>query len=259
MLERGKMDRDLIEIVGIESLVPKEHLLRKIDDAVEFNQLYEMVEPLYSEDTGRPSIDPVVLLKMVLIQHIYGLPSLRRTAEEVSLNVAYRWFLGYSLQEETPHFSTVSYNFRHRFTAETVDQIFAWILNEIAEAGYLSPKAVFIDGTHIKANANTKKSVKEQIPAASKHYAKELMEEVNADREAHGKKPFEDDDEDEPPEAPKKSKDNTSKKKLSRRKKEKNRTITKSVIDPDCGLFVKGDRDYPKFCVKSLQDLQDDV
>ena len=185
MLERGKMDRDAIEIVGIDSLVPKEHLLRKIDAAIDFTCLYAMVEPLYSEDTGRPSIDPVVLFKMVLIQHLYGLPSLRRTAEEISVNVAYRWFLGYTLQEETPHFSTVSYNFRHRFTTETVDQIFEWILNEIAEAGYLSPKAVFIDGTHIKANANTKKAVKEQIPVASKHYAKELMEEVNADREAH--------------------------------------------------------------------------
>lgn len=56
MLERGKMDRDLIEIVGIDSLVPKEHLLRKSDDAVDFNRLYQMVEPLYSEDNGRPSI-----------------------------------------------------------------------------------------------------------------------------------------------------------------------------------------------------------
>ena len=66
MLERGKMDRDAIEIVGIDSLVPKEHLLRKVDEAVDFNRLYEMVEPLYSEDTGRPSIDPVVLFKMCL-------------------------------------------------------------------------------------------------------------------------------------------------------------------------------------------------
>ena len=119
---------------------------------------------------------------MGLIQHLYGLPSLRRTAEEVGLNVAYRWYLGTPLQEETPHFSTVSYNFRHRFTEETVDQVFRWILEEVAEAGYLSPRAVFIDGTHIKANANTKKQVKVQIPAASKHYARELMEEVNADR-----------------------------------------------------------------------------
>ena len=135
MLERGKMEQD--------------HLLRKIDRAVDFNRLYEMVEPLYCEDNGRPSIDPVVLFKMVLIQHLYGLPSLRRTAEEIRGSIYYRWFLGYSLQEETPHFSTVSYNFRHRFTEETVDQVFRWILEEVAQAGYLSPKAVFIDGTHI--------------------------------------------------------------------------------------------------------------
>ena len=138
MLERGKKDREQVEFVVIDELVPREHLLRKIDAAVDFERLYEMVEPLYSEDNGRPSIDPVVLFKMVLIQHLYGLPSLRRTADEVGLNVAYRWFLGYTLQEETPHFSTVSYNFRHRFTAETVDQVFAWILSEVADAGYLS-------------------------------------------------------------------------------------------------------------------------
>nr|WP_235379836.1 transposase [Pseudoflavonifractor phocaeensis] len=173
MLERGKMDRDLVEFVVIDQLVPKEHLLRKIDAAVDFTQLYEMVEPLYCEDNGRPSIDPVVLFKMVLIQHLYGLPSLRRTAEEVSANNCYRWFLGYPLQEETPHFSTMSYNFRHRFTEETVDRVFAWILDEVAKAGYLSPKAVFIDGTHIKANANTKKQMKEQIPAAARNYAKD--------------------------------------------------------------------------------------
>lgn len=148
------MDRDLVEFVVIDQLVPKEHLLRKIDAAVDFTQLYEMVEPLYCEDNGRPSIDPVVLFKMVLIQHLYGLPSLRRTADEVSANNCYRWFLGYPLQEETPHFSTVSYNFRHRFTEETVDRVFAWILDEVAKAGYphmnkkgvlpVLPKALFL-------------------------------------------------------------------------------------------------------------------
>ena len=70
MLERGKMDRDVIgDRRDTTALVPKEHLLRKIDKAVDFNRLYEMVEPLYCEDNGRPSIDPVVLFKMVLIQH----------------------------------------------------------------------------------------------------------------------------------------------------------------------------------------------
>ncbi len=134
----------------------------------------------------------------------------------------------------------MSYNFKHRFTAEVVDQVFNWILDEIAEAGYLAPKAVFVDGTHIKANANTKKQVKEEVPVVSKHYAEELIAEINADREAHGKKPFKDDDE-QPPKGGKKPRDNTSKKKLARRKKEKTRTVTRSVTDPDCGLFVKGD------------------
>jgi len=239
MLQRGKLSRGVVEIVDTESLVPQNHLLRKIDTAVNWERIYEMVEPLYCEDNGRPAVDPVVLVKMVLIQHLYGLPSLRRTAEEIYLNTAYRWFLGYTLQEETPHFSTVSYNFRHRFTEETVDGIFAWILEEIAQAGYLSPKAVFIDGTHIKASANTKKQVKAVIPVVSKRYAKELMEEVNADREAHGKEPF---DDDEPPKSGgKKRRDNTSRKKLARRKKEKTRTVIKSVTDPDCGMFVKGE------------------
>ena len=173
MLERGKMDRNVIEMVEIDGLVPEGHLLRKIDKAVDFNRLYEMVEPLYCEDNGRPSVDPVVLFKMVLIQHLYGLPSLRRTAEEVSGNIYYRWFLGYTLQEETPHFSTVSYNFRHRFTEETVDQVFRWILEEVAEAGYLSPKAVFEppaptkkprDNTSKKKLARRKKEKQRTVP-----------------------------------------------------------------------------------------------
>jgi transposase len=239
MLSRGQNGRDIMQMVWLEDLVPKEHLLRKIDSAVNFDKIYEMVEELYCEDNGRPSIDPVVLVKMVLIQHLYGLPSLRRTAAEVEVNMAYRWFLGYSLQDETPHFSTLSYNFKHRFTSETVDQIFAWILNEIAEAGYLSPTAVFIDGTHIKANSNNKKKIQEEVPVASKRYAKELMEEINADREDHGKKPFRDDDDNNDPSKPSKPNKNTSKKKLELRKKMK--TVTKSVTDPGSGLFVKGD------------------
>ena len=226
-------------MIFTEDCVPQEHLLRKIDAAMDFNKIYDFVEKLYCADNGRRSIDPVVLFKMVLIQHLYGLPSLRRTADEVSVNMEYRCFLGYGLNETTPHFSTVSYNFRHRFTAETIDKIFNWILDEIAKAGYLKPEAVFIDGTHIKANANTKKQIKEGVPVAAKRYADELMQEVNLDRENHGKKLFDDDS---APKSGGKKKDNTSKKKLAnRKKKSKKRVVTKSKTDPDSGLFVKGE------------------
>ena len=97
-----------------------------------------MVESLYSENNGQPSVDPVVLVKIALIHHLYGLSSLRRTAEKVYLNTAYRWFLGYTLQEGTPHFFTVSDNFCHCITEGTVNLIFAWILEEVAQGGYLS-------------------------------------------------------------------------------------------------------------------------
>ena len=175
---------------------------------------------------------------LIFRSSVFGLPSLRRTADEVSLNIAYRWFLGYGLQEETPHFSTLSYNFRHRFNTDTIDKIFAWILSEAAEAGYLKPEAVFIDGTHIKANANTKKKIEVEIPVAAKRYADELLTEINNDRGEHGKSPFDD----ETPKSKGKKKDNTSKKKLkNRRKAEKTRKKTQSTTDPESGLFVKGE------------------
>ena len=241
-------NRSLVEIVSLEDLVPEDHLLRKIDEAVDFSKIYEFVEDLYCEDNGRPSIDPVILFKMVLIQHLYGITSLRRVAKEVSMNVAYRWFLGYSLHDETPHFSTLSYNFRKRFNEETVDKVFCWILDEVAEAGYLNAESVFIDGTHIKANANTKKKIKEEVPIAAKRYADELLQEINEDRIAHGKKPLKDeetnDEDDNTLNKPKKKRDNTSKKKLKRRKKEakkKTKEVTKSTTDPESGLFVKGE------------------
>ena len=95
-----------------------------------------------------PSIDPVVLFKIVLLQHLDGLASLRGTLRRAETDIAYRWFLGYTLNEELPHFSTVSYNFRHRLTEETIEAVFRWILDEAGAVGALSPAAVFIDGTH---------------------------------------------------------------------------------------------------------------
>ena len=164
MIVKEREKRDQLEMFSIEEFVPTDHLLRKIDSAVDFSHIYDIVEDLYCADNGRPSIDPVVIFKMVLIQHLYGLPSLRRTVAEIEMNVAYRWFLGYLMNEQIPHFSTISYNFKHRYTESTIEEIFYWILSEINNAGYLSLEAVFIDGTHIKANANIKKSVKKAVP-----------------------------------------------------------------------------------------------
>lgn len=129
--------------------------------------------------------------------------------------MAYRWFLKYRLSEELSHFSTVSYNFLHRFTEETIEAVFRWVLEETGDAGALTPAAVFIDGTHIKASANLNRKIKQEVAVAAKRCQEELLAEVNADRETHGKKPFDNDD------SPNRKKKgvNTSKKKLVQRKK----------------------------------------
>ena len=154
MLKREQEQRQAIEMLCVDMLVPKDHLLRKIDAAVDFTHVYDLVEDLYCEDNGRPSCDPVVLFKLVLIQHLFGIRSLRQTMKDAEVNVAYRWFLGYTMSQPLPHFATISYAFCHRFTAEVIEGVFRWVLEEVSLAGYLSPEVVFVDGTHIKANAN---------------------------------------------------------------------------------------------------------
>ena len=89
MLNKEKEDRYQIEFYCIDDLVPKNHLLRKIEKAVDFKKIYELTDELYCKDNGRSNVDSVVLFKMVLIQHLYGLNSLRRTHEEIQMNIAY--------------------------------------------------------------------------------------------------------------------------------------------------------------------------
>ena len=100
--------------------------------------------------------DPVVLIKMVLIQHLFGISSLRQTHREIQVNLAYRWFLGYGLLDNIPHFATVSYAFCNRFPEELVGEIFTHILNKALNHHMVDPSTIFIDGTHIKASANKK-------------------------------------------------------------------------------------------------------
>ena len=207
------------EIVSLNELVPKFHLLRKIDRAIDWTKIYPIVESKYSK-IGRPSVDPVVLVKMVMLQHLYGIRSLRQTVAEIEVNVAYRWFIGYGLTERIPHFSTVSYNFLHRFDSDMFEQIFTLVLNEGIDSGYVKPEVIFVDSTHIKANANRKKQMKVHVPKAVRTYEEQLHKEIDEDRDDHGKKPL-------------------------KEKEDEGETVEKTVsaTDPESGLFHKGDHE----------------
>ena len=208
-------------MLTIEELVPNNHILREIDQAISFDFIYDLVKDLYCADNGRPSIDPVVLFKIIFIKFLFGIRSIRQTIREIEVNMAYRWFLGYGMTEKIPHFTTFGKNYERRFAdSDVFEKIFEHILLEAVRCKFVDASAVFIDATHIKASANKKKAVNEAVKIEAKHYHAELMEEINRDREAHAKKPLKDDDDDTPPE----SKD-----------------VRVSTTDPECGLFHKGE------------------
>jgi transposase len=211
-----------------------------------------MVEDSYCEDNGRPSLDPVILIKLPVIQYMFGIRSMRQTIQEIKVNNAYRWFLGLGLRDAVPHFSTFGKNYMRRFQdTDLFERIFQRILKECMEVGLVDESVVFVDSTHVKARANSKKYEDVIVEEQAQWYEKELREEIDRDRAAHGKKPIKDAAEesknDEGPKPPKdsgkgKPNPNTSKKKQARQKKEKH--IKQSKSDPESGWFRKGEHKH---------------
>lgn len=113
---------------------------------------------MYS-NTGTNSIDPVILFKIILIQYIFGIRSMRQTIKEIEVNIAYRWYLGYGFDEKIPHFTTFGKNYKRRFEGTDIfEEIFNQVIAEIIKCRFLDTENIFIDGTHIKANASNKRS-----------------------------------------------------------------------------------------------------
>lgn len=147
-----------MEFVCIEELVPQDHLLRKIERAIDFDFIRDKVKELYCADNGRPAVDPVVLFKMLFLGYLYGVRSERQLVREIQVNVAYRWFIGYGLTDKIPDASTFSQNRRRRFTESTVYQeIFDGIvLQAMRRSG--SMVVFFIPTPHISKPAPTSTS-----------------------------------------------------------------------------------------------------
>ena len=120
MLQKRTKQRGQIQMLCIDELVPKDHLVRQIDAALDFSFIYNEVRDLYADEIGRPSIDPVVLFKLPIIQYLFGIRSMRQTIREIEVNNAYRWFLGLDFFDAVPHFTTFGKNYVRRF-AETAN------------------------------------------------------------------------------------------------------------------------------------------
>ena len=242
MTQENEKVRKQMQIVCIDDLVPQDHLLRIIEKAIDWSFIYELVEDKYSKDTGRPSIDPVVLIKLPFIQYLYGIKSMRQTIKEIEVNMAYRWFLGLELYDTVPHFSTFGKNYTRRFKdTDLFEQIFQRILEECYKFKLIDPTEVFVDATHVKARANNKKMQKRIAQQEALFYEEMLQKEITQDRAAHGKRPLKNkDDDDHRPTSGggDKFEEFTDDVPLD------GKTIKSSTTDPESGWFRKGEHKH---------------
>lgn len=232
MTQNADKKREQLQVFCMDDMVPRDHLLRIIDKAIDWNFIYDLVVDKYSSDNGRPSMDPVMLIKIPFIQYLYGIKSMRQTVKEIEVNVAYRWFLGLEMQDKVPHFSTFGKNYSRRFKdTDLFEQIFSHILMECYKFKLIDPTEVFVDATHVKARANNKKMQKRIAHQEALFYEELLKKEINEDRERHGKKPLKEKEEDNDDDNTPSGVSDTSEKK----------TIKISTSDPESGWFRKGE------------------
>ena len=241
MTQETEKVRKQMQMVCIDDLVPRNHLLRLIDKAIDWTFIYDLVRDTYSDGMGRPSIDPVTLIKIPLIQYLYGIKSMRQTIKEIEVNMAYRWFLGLELYDPVPHFSTFGKNYTRRFKdTDLFEQIFQRILEECYRFKLVDSTEIFVDATHVKARANNRKMQKRIAKQEALFYADMLRQDINADREAHGKKPLKDKDDNNKPG----SGGNDKFEDYTDDVPSDEKTIKCSTTDPESGWFRKGEHKH---------------
>lgn len=191
MLKEPTPQQFQFEMVTLDERVPEDHLVRKIDAAIDFEFIRDAVRHLYCHNNGRPAIDPVRLIKMMLLGYLFGVPSERRLVKEIQVNVAYRWFLRMGLTEKVPDASTLSQNRIRRFNdSDVFQQIFDHIVEQALSQGMANGRVLYTDSTHLKADANPRKAVNELRPEGVSEYLAELNAAVEADRKQREKKPL---------------------------------------------------------------------
>ena len=158
MMGRHARSESLFYNFRLEDQVPDNHLLRLIDKHIDFGYIHGQLEDSYS-DTGRPSIDPELLLRILLIGYLYGISSERKLVEELRMHLAWRWFTGLGFDEEIPHHSTFSKNRHGRFQeSKLFEQLFERIVTQCLQVGLVRGDKLSVDGTFVEANASKERA-----------------------------------------------------------------------------------------------------
>jgi transposase len=169
MMGQHSRSEALFYYFRLEDQVPETHLLRLIDKHISFAFVREKLKESYS-DMGRPSIDPELLLRILLIGYLYGITSERKLVEELRMHLAWRWFTGLGFDQEIPHHSTFSKNRHGRFQeSKLFEQLFEEIVASCLKAGLVRGDNLSVDGSFVEANASKESRIpREQLTEAAK-------------------------------------------------------------------------------------------
>jgi len=227
MLTKSNGMQGKVIVTTLESLMPQEHFLRDLNRLVNFSFIYGKVKHLYST-IGRPSVDPVVLIKMLLIGFLYGIDSERKIEKEVQVNIAFRWFLGIDLDENVPDHSTISQTRRRKLKdTDIFEEMFAEIVKKCIDVGLVDGSLILTDSTHIKASASTHRAEMKTVTVEPRAYIKKLEQLCQEDDLKIRAQGIE-----------------AGKKKcgIARNEKPKTKTILVSTTDPDSGIMSRPDK-----------------
>ena len=190
----GQHDRSeaLFHYFRLEDQVPETHLLRLIEKHISFAFVRQQLKDRYSE-MGRPSIDPELLLRILLIGYLYGITSERKLVEELRMHLAWRWFTGLGFDQEIPHHSTFSKNRHGRFQeSKLFEQLLEQIVRQCVEVGLVEGKHLSVDGSFVEANAAKESRIpREQLAGAAqvkpivREYLQELEQQNSVEELVH--------------------------------------------------------------------------
>jgi transposase len=192
MMGQHSRSEALFYYFRLEDQVPETHLLRLIEKHISFAFVREKLKASYS-DTGRPSIDPELLLRILLIGYLYGITSERKLVEELRMHLAWRWFTGLGFDQEIPHHSTFSKNRHGRFQeSKLFEELFEQIVLQCVEVGLVQGKQLSVDGSFVEANASKESRIpREQLAEAAqvnqpvRQYLEELEQQNPAEEPVH--------------------------------------------------------------------------
>ena len=154
--KRERLGYGMTLLPSLEQLVPSDHHLRRLDHVLDLSFVHAALRDKYCQDNGRPSIDPEVVLRLFTLQALENIPSVRKLMREVQVNLAYRWFIGYRLDEELPDHSTLS-RALDRMGDDVFDQFFKRSVSQCQKSGLIEGKVLHLDATTIRADLNINK------------------------------------------------------------------------------------------------------